>query len=123
MITLQHIFIKLLTSCHSDKYKVREHISSMVHVNLSSKISAQSENSSNVQVKKRYPSVSIQKTIGSILLSLVFNQNCQACFIIFLKDENNILVANHEDWFASDAAIKINRQTNNRYGSIIFTIR
>jgi hypothetical protein len=55
------------------------------------------------------------------MLSLVFYQNCQACFILFLKDENNILVANHEDWFARDGAIKINLPASNRYGSITFT--
>jgi len=60
-------------------------------------------------------------TIVLLVLSLLFSYSADACFILFLKDENNILVANHEDWFADDAAIKINPPLQGRYGSVIFT--
>jgi penicillin V acylase-like amidase (Ntn superfamily) len=58
-----------------------------------------------------------------VLLVLIqfFSYSADACFILFLKDENNILVANHEDWFANDAAIKINPPMHGRYGSVTFT--
>jgi hypothetical protein len=45
----------------------------------------------------------------------------QACFILFARDGNRILVANHEDWTARDAAIRIIRPAAGRYGSVIFT--
>ena len=44
-----------------------------------------------------------------------------ACFILFAKGDSNILVANHEDWFASDAAVKINPPSGSKYGSVVFT--
>ena len=61
------------------------------------------------------------RTIVLLILSLLFSYSADACFILFLKDEHNILVANHEDWFANDAAIKINPPIQGRYGSVIFT--
>ena len=64
---------------------------------------------------RRYSSILL------VILSLLFSYSADACFILFLKDENNILVANHEDWFANDAAIKINPPIQGRYGSVIFT--
>ena len=60
-------------------------------------------------------------TIVLLVLIQFFSYSTDACFILFLKDENNILVANHEDWFANDAAIKINPPIQGRYGSVIFT--
>ena len=56
-----------------------------------------------------------------LVLNLLVSYSADACFILFLKDENNILVANHEDWFANDAAMKINPPVHGRYGSVIFT--
>ena len=46
---------------------------------------------------------------------------CTACFILFLSDGQQILVGNHEDWFAKDAAIKINPPVKGKYGSVTFT--
>lgn len=44
-----------------------------------------------------------------------------ACFILVLKNGDQVLVANHEDWFAQDAAVRINPPTDRRFGSIAFT--
>ena len=44
-----------------------------------------------------------------------------ACLIVFMADEEQVLVGNHEDWFSQDAAIKVNTPTNNRLGSVVFT--
>lgn len=54
-----------------------------------------------------------------ILALLSFRAN--ACFIIFLSDGRQVLVGNHEDWFAKDAAIKVNAPAAGKYGSVIFT--
>lgn len=43
------------------------------------------------------------------------------CFILFSNHNNNTFVANHEDWFAQDGAIKINPPATGKYGSVIFT--
>jgi hypothetical protein len=44
-----------------------------------------------------------------------------ACFILFVRDGKNILVANHEDWFTSDGAIRTIPPAAGKYGSVIFT--
>ena len=45
----------------------------------------------------------------------------RACFILFARDQENILVANHEDWFANDGAVRIIPPSREKYGSVIFT--
>lgn len=52
---------------------------------------------------------------------IVCTHHAHSCLILVYKDANHILVANHEDWFANDAAIRINPPTPGRYGSITFT--
>ena len=63
------------------------------------------------------------KRLSYPLLFFIFFStiNSNACFILFLSDGKQILVGNHEDWFAKDAAIKINTPSSGRLGSIIFT--
>lgn len=61
-------------------------------------------------------------TVFYFILSLISWNSC-ACYILFLKDGSEVLVGNHEDWFAKDSAIKINMPTENRYGSAIFTFQ
>lgn len=56
-----------------------------------------------------------------VLVFLLVTQPSVACFILVMSDGNHVLVANHEDWFTNDAAIKINTPGKERYGSIIFT--
>ncbi len=56
----------------------------------------------------------------SCLLVLI-SFRTSACFIIFLSDGRQVLVGNHEDWFAKDAAIKVNAPAPGKYGSVIFT--
>ncbi len=52
---------------------------------------------------------------------LLISHQATCCFILFHKHDNTILIANHEDWFADDGAIKINPPAPGRYGSVIFT--
>lgn len=47
--------------------------------------------------------------------------SANACFIIVCRNDSTVLVGNHEDWFAHDAAIRIRTPQPGRYGSIIFT--
>jgi hypothetical protein len=61
------------------------------------------------------------KTFALVVLLACLNHTATACFILFARSGNNILVANHEDWFASDPAIKINPPSAGRFGSVIFT--
>ena len=58
-----------------------------------------------------------------LLCILIFASCHQAlpCFILFSSQNNKPLIANHEDWFTNDAAIKINPPTTGKYGSVIFT--
>jgi predicted choloylglycine hydrolase len=65
----------------------------------------------------------MRKLNGLILLLFVLvpTQKSNACFILFLSDGKQILVGNHEDWFAKDAAIKINPPSSGKFGSVIFT--
>lgn len=55
--------------------------------------------------------------IGMILVSKIV----KPCLILYLSDGNEILVANHEDWFAKNAAVRMIPATEDRYSSIIFT--
>ena len=56
-----------------------------------------------------------------LLCWLAITANTRACFILFIRDGENILVANHEDWFASDGAVRIVPPSAGIYGSVIFT--
>lgn len=47
--------------------------------------------------------------------------NAFGCFILFLSDGHHVLVGNHEDWLAKDAAIKINPPSSEKFGSVVFT--
>ena len=64
----------------------------------------------------------IMKLFAAILLCLLaIAAKTSACFILFVRDGENILVANHEDWFASDGAVRIIPPSPGKYGSVIFT--
>jgi len=56
-----------------------------------------------------------------LLFLLAITPNTRACFILFVRNGENILVANHEDWFASDGAVRIIPPSGGKYGSVIFT--
>lgn len=56
-----------------------------------------------------------------LICLLLLTPGSQACYILFLSNGQQVMVANHEDWFARDAAMKINPPTSNRYGSVTFT--
>jgi hypothetical protein len=56
-----------------------------------------------------------------LLCLLAISASTKACFILFIRDGENILVANHEDWFASDGAVRIVPSSAGKYGSVIFT--
>jgi len=56
-----------------------------------------------------------------IIVILVLAQPIKACFIACLRDSSSVLVANHEDWFENNAAIRIIPPAENRYGSVIMT--
>ncbi len=53
--------------------------------------------------------------------SLAFAPGTHACFIIVCRNDSTVLVGNHEDWFARDAAVRIRTPQPGRYGSILFT--
>ncbi|HTH55395.1 MAG TPA: carboxypeptidase-like regulatory domain-containing protein [Cyclobacteriaceae bacterium] len=55
-----------------------------------------------------------------IVFTLISLQ-ARSCFILFLSDGKSVLVGNHEDWFAKDAAIKVNPPQAGKFGSVIFT--
>jgi hypothetical protein len=43
-----------------------------------------------------------------------------ACLILFLTDGKNVLVANHEDWYAQDAEVSFLPAEGNAYGMLYF---
>jgi hypothetical protein len=55
----------------------------------------------------------------ALLLVGLINES-DGCFILFLSDGRHVLVGNHEDWFAKDAALKINPPSKGKFGSVIF---
>ena len=55
------------------------------------------------------------------LLLTISTFDTEACFILFARDGNRVLVANHEDWTAHDGAMRLIPPAAGRYGSIIFT--
>jgi hypothetical protein len=65
----------------------------------------------------------LMRTMGRILFVAAFliSFQAQSCFILFLSDGKQVLVGNHEDWFAKDAAIKVNPPREGKFGSVIFT--
>ncbi len=52
---------------------------------------------------------------GMLLASGAF-----ACFIMFLTDGKNILIANHEDWYARDAEVSFVPATEGKMGMLYF---
>ena len=42
------------------------------------------------------------------------------CFILFITDGKNILVANHEDWYARDAEVTFIPAAGNKFGMVYF---
>lgn len=42
------------------------------------------------------------------------------CFIMFLKDEHSIWIANHEDWYARDAEVTFIPHSGNKFGLLYF---
>ncbi|NQZ78271.1 MAG: carboxypeptidase-like regulatory domain-containing protein, partial [Ekhidna sp.] len=61
------------------------------------------------------------KRLSIAFLFLLHSLFSEACLVLFLSDGEKVLVGNHEDWFANDAALKILPPSSSRYGSIIFT--
>src|SRR4051812_16243160 len=56
-----------------------------------------------------------------LIILMVFFTETRACFILFLSDGRQVLVGNHEDWFAKDAGVKIHPPAPGKYGSVVFT--
>ncbi|MGE0771977.1 MAG: carboxypeptidase-like regulatory domain-containing protein [Cyclobacteriaceae bacterium] len=58
----------------------------------------------------------------AILLALLgWHQSSFGCFILVMKSGTQVLVTNHEDWFAQDAAIRVHPRGANQFGSMVFT--
>lgn len=74
-----------------------------------------------MQLRVSQLSLTFMIRVFLLTLSLLGYIQSSACYIIVLSDGNQILVGNHEDWYAKDAGIKIMPPTAIRYGSIIFT--
>ena len=55
------------------------------------------------------------------IFSFCYALTAQSCLILFLADGEQVLVANHEDWFAKDAAVRVIPANTDRYASVIFT--
>ncbi len=55
-----------------------------------------------------------------LLLLLVTGSSGFACFIMFLTDGKNILIANHEDWYARDAEVTFIPASKNKLGLLYF---
>jgi hypothetical protein len=64
---------------------------------------------------------SVRHSFIIALFVIIATFETRACFILFARDGNRILVANHEDWTASDGAIRIVPPAAGSYGSVIFT--
>jgi predicted choloylglycine hydrolase len=60
------------------------------------------------------------KKIIATLCALLLVTTSFACFIMFLTDGKNILVANHEDWYARDAEVTFVPATGKKYGMLYF---
>ncbi len=52
---------------------------------------------------------------------IVSGKLAKACLILVLSDGNEVLVANHEDWFATNSAVRFIPASDHRYASIVFT--
>lgn len=61
------------------------------------------------------------KLIFLLLSALSGIRESLGCFILFVSDGQHVIVGNHEDWFATDAAVRINPPTQGSYGTVIFT--
>ncbi len=61
------------------------------------------------------------KYIALLLMTLLSSNSLKACFILCMSDGEHTIVGNHEDWFASDAAVRIIPPSGDRFGSVIFT--
>lgn len=56
-----------------------------------------------------------------LVIFSLFTFSSHSCLILFLSDGDNVLVANHEDWFATNSAVRFIPSNEHRYASIIFT--
>jgi hypothetical protein len=63
----------------------------------------------------------MMRILTCFVFLLCLGKPARACFILFLSDGKQVLVGNHEDWFAKDAAIRVIQPRPGRYGSVIFT--
>lgn len=61
----------------------------------------------------------MRKILLTILLS-VFIIPAFACLILFITDGKEVLVANHEDWYARDAEITFIPASGKKYGMLYF---
>ncbi len=61
------------------------------------------------------------KNVITLLVLVTFGLRANACFILFISDGHQVIVGNHEDWFANDAGVKINPPAKGKYGSVVFT--
>ncbi|MEP7374054.1 MAG: carcinine hydrolase/isopenicillin-N N-acyltransferase family protein [Chitinophagaceae bacterium] len=60
------------------------------------------------------------KKLVLVILELMRAQMLPACLILFITDGKNILVANHEDWYAEDAEISFVPAAKNKLGMVYF---
>ncbi|MEP7233577.1 MAG: hypothetical protein ABI691_25175 [Ginsengibacter sp.] len=60
------------------------------------------------------------RKLVTTLSALLIVTSSFACFIMFLTDGKNILVANHEDWYARDAEITFVPAAGKKFGMLYF---
>lgn len=61
------------------------------------------------------------RVLSTFILTFCILNQASACFILYLNDGKKIIVGNHEDWFARDAAMRVYPPLPGRYGSVVFT--
>lgn len=61
----------------------------------------------------------VKKVIMLLLVSLRIPDSI-ACLILFITDGKEVLVANHEDWYASDAEVTFVPASKGKFGMIYF---
>ena len=54
------------------------------------------------------------------LFALIICERILACFILFITNGKEVLIANHEDWAALDAEVSFQKAQNGKYGFVAF---
>src|ERR1700722_17487838 len=65
---------------------------------------------------KNFQPMSVLKKILLLAPGMLLASGAFACFIMFLTDGKNILIANHEDWYARDAEVSFVPATEGKMG-------